>query len=94
MHVFVFRTREGRDGLDPEYLVRVNNIIADDFTTKMQEYLREEFGSIRDRMVRASRVKGIQSRDELETASVLTDAQSDAQPDVMPDADQILNMLT
>lgn len=94
MHVFVFRTREGRDGLDPEYLVRVNNIIADDFTTKMQDYLREEFGSIRDRMVRASRVKGLQPKNDAEEECALAGAGPNAMADVMPDADQILNMLT
>lgn len=47
IHVFVFRSREDREGLDPEHLVRVNDIIANEFISRMQELLRAEFASAR-----------------------------------------------
>ncbi len=47
IHVFVFRSREDRDGLDPEHLIRVNEIIANEFTARMQAVLRGEFASAR-----------------------------------------------
>lgn len=84
IHVFVFRTRDDRDGLDPEHLVRVNEIITNEFTSKMQTLLRGEFASARgknERIISDEARRFTAPRKKLRAG------------EDMPDADSILDLL-
>lgn len=49
IYVFVFRTREGREGLNPDNLERVNDLVFRVLSGGIQEMLRAEFSAIRAR---------------------------------------------
>ncbi len=79
IHVFVFRSRDDRDGLDPEHLVRVNEIIANDFTARMQTLLRGEFASARgkeERIITDEARRFVAPRKQTRARGELPDAES------------------
>lgn len=54
VHVFVFRTEDGREGLDPENMTKVNDLIFRNFMNNMAAFLRERFGEARTRSLQRS----------------------------------------
>jgi hypothetical protein len=51
VHVFVFRTENGREGLDTENMARINELIYKCFMANMNAFLREQFIQVRTRSI-------------------------------------------
>lgn len=49
VHVFVFRTEDGREGLDPDNMAKINELIYRYFMQSMLVFLRERFTQARAR---------------------------------------------
>jgi hypothetical protein len=51
VHVFVFRTENGREGLDTENMAKINELIYKYFMANMNAFLREQFIQVRTRSI-------------------------------------------
>lgn len=51
VHVFVFRTENGREGLDTENMAKINELIYKCFMANMNAFLREQFIQVRTRSI-------------------------------------------
>lgn len=52
IHVFVFRTSEDKEGLNPEQMLKINEIIFNSFQTEMCAFLKNEFDANRAALVK------------------------------------------
>lgn len=73
VHVFVFRTEVGREGLDPENMAKVNELIYRYFMQNMTAFLREQFTQ--------ARARSLQRPEEAPSAGTETGALAGSQDD-------------
>jgi hypothetical protein len=59
IHVFVFRTDDDHEGLNPDHMLRVNEIIFNTFYSAMSEKLKTEFDAARSRWSKECREKAV-----------------------------------
>lgn len=61
INVFVFRASDGKEGLNQDHLVKVNDLIFHSLNTRINELLRREYGTVRSELLKKRQEKPVLS---------------------------------